>query len=96
MPYDLNVPFWSDGAHKQRWFSVPDLNATIGFNREANWALPTGAVWAKHFELELTNGVPEFRLRLETRFIVRGGNEVYGITYRWRMWSVGCTNGSCG
>lgn len=83
VPYDLNVPFWSDGAHKRRWFSIPDLNAKVGFNREGNWSLPPGAVWVKHFELELTNGVPASRRRLETRFIVRNSDGVYGATYRW-------------
>ena len=24
VPYDINVPFWSDNARKRRWFSVPD------------------------------------------------------------------------
>jgi len=40
-------------------------------------------VWMKHFELELTRGVPESRRRLETRFLVRTTNGVYGLTYRW-------------
>ena len=83
VPYDLNVPFWSDNALKTRWFSVPDTNLTIGFNADANWSFPTGSVWIKHFELELTNGLPASRRRLETRFIVRNTNGVYGITYRW-------------
>lgn len=83
VPYDLNVPFWSDGAQKQRWFSLPDINTRMTFNRDGNWALPPGAVWIKHFELELTNGVPASRRRLETRFIVRNDHDVYGITYRW-------------
>ncbi len=83
VPYDLNVPFWSDGAFKKRWFSIPDLNATIAFERDGNWALPPGAVWVKHFELEMTQGVPESRRRLETRFLVRNASHVYGITYRW-------------
>jgi mono/diheme cytochrome c family protein len=55
----------------------------MSFNRDSNWSFPTGAVWIKHFELELTNGVPESRRRLETRFIVRNTNGVYGVTYRW-------------
>ncbi|MDR3456313.1 MAG: PQQ-dependent sugar dehydrogenase [Verrucomicrobiae bacterium] len=81
--YDINVPFWSDNAVKSRWFSVPNPNLTIGFNPNANWSFPTGTVWIKHFELELTNGVAASRKRLETRFIVRNTNGVYGITYRW-------------
>lgn len=83
VPYDLNVPFWSDHAVKSRWFSVPDTNQTIGFSPTANWAFPTGTVWIKHFELELTKGVPASRRRLETRFLVRTTNGVYGIVYRW-------------
>jgi glucose/arabinose dehydrogenase len=81
--YDLNLPFWSDNAIKTRWFSLPNTNLTMVFNREGNWSFPTGAVWIKHFDLELTNGVPESRRRLETRFIVKYASGVYGITYRW-------------
>jgi len=83
VPYDLNVPFWSDNAIKSRWFSVPNTNLAIQFNPSANWQFPTGSVWIKHFELELTNGVPASRKRLETRFIVRNASGVYGVTYRW-------------
>ena len=57
VPYDLNVPFWSDGAHKTRWFSLPDTNLVVGFEREVPWSFPAGTVWIKHFELQLTNGV---------------------------------------
>ena len=81
--YDLNVPFWSDNAIKTRWFSVPNTNLAIGFNPNSNWQFPTGSVWIKHFELELTNGVAASRKRLETRFIVRNTNGSYGVTYRW-------------
>jgi uncharacterized repeat protein (TIGR03806 family) len=83
VPYDVNVPFWSDNAVKTRWFSVPDTNLVINFSPDANWSFPTGSVWIKHFELELTNGLASSRRRLETRFIVRNTNGVYGVTYRW-------------
>jgi uncharacterized repeat protein (TIGR03806 family) len=83
VPYDLNVPFWSDQAQKTRWFSVPDTNQLLTFNPTGNWSFPTGTVWIKHFELELTNGVAASRKRLETRFIVKNAGGVYGVTYRW-------------
>jgi len=83
VPYDLNVPFWSDNAIKSRWFSVPNTNLTIAFEREGNWQFPTGTVWIKHFELELTNGVPSSRQRIETRLLVKNSTGGYGITYRW-------------
>ncbi|MFM1768991.1 MAG: hypothetical protein RJA22_1520 [Verrucomicrobiota bacterium] len=82
LPYDLNVPFWSDGAHKSRWFQAP-TNQRFGFAAESNWTLPAGLGWVKHFDLELTNGVPESRIRLETRILVKTTNGAYGVTYRW-------------
>ena len=83
VPFDINVPFWSDNAIKTRWLSVPKTNLTIGFNPTNNWSFPTGTVWIKHFDLLLTNGVASSSKRLETRFIVKNTNGVYGITYRW-------------
>lgn len=83
IPYDINVTFWSDHALKTRFFSVPNPADTIGFDPEQNWSFPAGTVWVKHFEIELTNGVPSSRRRLETRLIVKTEDEVYGVTYRW-------------
>jgi len=83
IPYELNAPFWSDHAQKTRWFSLPDTNQFLTFNPTGNWTFPTGAVWIKHFELELTNGVAASRKRLETRFLVKTAGGIYGITYRW-------------
>ena len=85
VPYDVNVPFWSDNAIKTRWFYVP-TNLMISFSSVNPWAFPTGSVWVQHFDLELTNGVPSSRKRLETRLLVRYNaalSEVYGVTYRW-------------
>jgi uncharacterized repeat protein (TIGR03806 family) len=83
IPYEVNVPLWSDGAHKARWFCLADTNVTINFERESPWAFPPGAVWIKHFELELINGVPDSARRIETRFLVRNAAGFYGVTYRW-------------
>jgi len=82
VPYEINLPFWSDNARKTRWFSVPDTNQTLGFSAEGNWQFPTGTVWIKHFELE-TNTLTHALRRLETRLLVRYTNGVYGLTYRW-------------
>ena len=82
MPYDLNAPFWSDHARKSRWF-LTATNLKTGFKPEGNWAFPSGLAWMKHFDLELTNGVASSARRLETRFIVKNSNGVYGVTYRW-------------
>jgi len=85
VPFEINVPFWSDGAIKSRWFSIPSTNAAADFHPVEPWGFPTGTVWIKHFDIELTNGVPESRKRLETRFLVKNDslNGGYGVTYRW-------------
>jgi glucose/arabinose dehydrogenase/mono/diheme cytochrome c family protein len=83
VPYEINLPFWSDYASKTRWFSIPNVDLAAGFAPSNNWAFPTGTVWIKHFEIQMTNGVPESARRLETRFLVRTEDNVYGLTYRW-------------
>jgi len=81
--YAINVPFWSDNARKRRWFSVPDPNDRIQFREEEPFLFPTGTVWIKHFELEMTTGVPESARRIETRLLVRNPTGIHGVTYRW-------------
>jgi uncharacterized repeat protein (TIGR03806 family) len=81
--YEPNVAFWSDHAKKSRWFALPDATGTFGFSADAAWSLPTGAVWIKHFDLELTRGNPATARRIETRFLVKTTDGVHGATYRW-------------
>lgn len=83
VPYDVNAPFWSDGAIKTRWFSIPDPEAKIRGTGKGTWEFPEGTVFIKHFELEQVKGDPSTRRRVETRFLVRNANGVYGLTYRW-------------
>lgn len=82
-PYEINVPFWSDHALKSRWVFRSNPNLKIQTSINESWNFPTGTVWVKHFDLELTNGVPESKRRLETRLLVRNSAGVYGVTYRW-------------
>ena len=84
VPYAPNVSFWSDHAKKSRWFALPSATTgTFGFNATANWSLPTGAVWIKHFDLETTRGNPATARRIETRFLVKTTDGIYGLSYRW-------------
>jgi len=81
--YDLIVPFWSDGAVKSRWISVPD--AKIKFAPAGEWAFPAGTVFVKTFELPTDETHPSERRRLETRMLVCDAKSgVYGVTYKWR------------
>ena len=82
VPYDVNTPFWSDGAEKRRWFVLTNTTLAFRFSANSNWSFPAGAVWIKHFEL-VTNQITGDKRRLETRFIVKNTAGVYGVTYRW-------------
>ena len=81
--YTPNVSFWSDHATKRRWFALRDNTSTFGFERDLPWSLPAGAVWVKHFDLELIRGEPASARRIETRFLVKTPTGSYGLTYRW-------------
>src|SRR5262249_8694246 len=81
--YEVNVPFWSDGAQKKRWFSLPNMDQKIGFAADGNWSLPDGTLWIKQFDLELVQGDPNSRRKIETRFLVKNATGMYGVTYRW-------------
>jgi uncharacterized repeat protein (TIGR03806 family) len=83
IPYDLVVSFWSDGASKQRWISVP--KEPIGFAPTGEWTFPAGLVLVKTFELPVDAANPAAKRRLETRLLVRDSNGgVYGVDYKWR------------
>ncbi len=82
IPYSVNVPFWSDGAHKQRWIAVPELE-TIEYTTPRGWNFPNGSVLVKSFWLERRAGDPASRFPIETRLMVRWQNEWAGYSYRW-------------
>ena len=82
--YEPNVAFWSDYAVKSRWFAVRNAVDVVQFDPAGSWGLPSGMVWVKHFDFETTRGDPSTRRRLETRFLVKTGEDVYGLTYKWR------------
>ena len=73
--YQVNVPFWSDGSEKQRWFALPD-DTTIEVLENGEFRLPAGSMVFKTFS--------RAGRRIETRLLVRhldGGWA--GYSYRW-------------
>jgi len=83
VPFEINVPFWSDYAIKSRWVSVPDLSDTIDYSSTNHFTFPEGSVFIKHFDLEMVRGNPTSAVPIETRFLVKTSNDVYGLTYHW-------------
>src|SRR2546426_463661 len=51
IPYEINAPFWSDGAHKERFFALPD-EGKIAFHDDKPWEFEDGAVTVKSFSLD--------------------------------------------
>jgi uncharacterized repeat protein (TIGR03806 family) len=82
IPYEINLPFWSDNAEKKRWFMVP-TGEQIKFERDDVWRFPIGTTWIKHFDLEMIRGNPASKRRIETRFLVLSEDGAYGLSYAW-------------
>lgn len=81
MRYEINVPFWSDGANKERWLHLPSSQngeqaATITVESDGDWSLPPGSVVVKMFRL---GDRP-----IETRLLVHHDDGRWaGYTYAW-------------
>ncbi len=79
IPYDINAPFWSDNAAKERFLAIPngttiDISADPG--RPDDWDFPVGSVLMKNFRLQ-------GRL-IETRLLMRHPDGIWGgYTYEW-------------
>ena len=77
-PYDVNAPFWSDGATKLRYFVLPEGEA-LGYRPDGPWDVPVGATIVKSFR-KLDRGRER---TLETRLIERTEQGWEAATYVW-------------
>ena len=102
IPYSVNSPLWSDGAVKDRFLALPG-KTRIEYNEvtypqpapgsRPGWRFPDGTVLVKTFSLDMKQGDPSSRRRLETRILhherIPGdddsvGTQVWhGYTYIW-------------
>jgi uncharacterized repeat protein (TIGR03806 family) len=83
IPYSVNSPLWSDGAHKERWLGMPGADSKIDWSHSRNWGFPDQTVIVKSFAIEMEQGKPESRRWIETRFLTKQGNEWSGYSYVW-------------
>ena len=75
VPYDINAPFWSDGAAKDRHIGLPN-SSTIAIDANDDWIFPAGTVLVKNFRLG--------GQLIETRHLMRHPDGVWaGYTYEW-------------
>jgi uncharacterized repeat protein (TIGR03806 family) len=82
LPYSVNAPLWSDGAHKERYFAI-DGPGKIQFSRHGAWKFPEQTVLVKSFALEREVGQPQTRQWVETRLMILQQKEWVGYSYRW-------------
>lgn len=82
VPYDVNLPLWSDHAAKERFIVLPQ-GAKVTFDEKKSWHFPVGAVLVKHFLLDLDRVNARRRQRLETRLLVHAPDGWHGYTYVW-------------
>ncbi len=88
LPYEIRSPLWSDGAKKKRWvFVPPGATAKLVQNADAgtiDTVLPPGSMLVKQFDLpdsaQPTGGRSK---RIETRVLVVGEKDIYGLSYKW-------------
>lgn len=86
IPYSVNSPLWSDGAHKERFLAIPHKEGEdmrIGISTNRGWFFPDDTVLVKSFVLEEQPGDPSTRKWVETRFLVKQQNEWVGYSYAW-------------
>lgn len=82
IPFDVNVPLWSDGTGKERFIMLPGLEK-VRIGRDGTYAYPDGTIFVKHFFLGGGKpGTPDRRM-LETRLLVKKGESWNGYTYVW-------------
>ncbi len=80
IPYDVNVPFWSDHAEKSRYISLP-TGKKLGYRHQGSWEVPVGTTIVKNFTIK--NGGR--RQMLETRLIKRTDDGWEAATYVWNQ-----------
>jgi uncharacterized repeat protein (TIGR03806 family) len=80
--YDVNSPLWSDGAKKERFIALPG-DTSIDFTTSRGWNFPEGAVLVKTFALDLKEGDPASRRRIETRLLTKQQGQWVGYSYIW-------------
>jgi uncharacterized repeat protein (TIGR03806 family) len=79
LPYDLNMPLFSDYASKKRFIYVP-RGSIISFDTSSTLVLPLGSVLIKHFYYPNASGIDNY---IETRLLIHQSNGWQAETYEW-------------
>jgi len=80
IPYEMNLPFWSDYSVKDRYIALPK-DGEVKFDEREKWQFPVGTVFVKTFWMHLDRVNMRELLRLETRLLVLSPHGWQGYTY---------------
>ena len=80
--YSINAELWSDGARADRLMAIPG-EGRAEVDGKGLWRLPDGSVLARTVMLDLVEGDPASRRRLETQVLHREGGSWRPYTYIW-------------
>lgn len=80
IPYEVNVPFWSDHAVKERFLALPEKES-VKFRESDKWEFPVGTVFVKTFWMHQDRVHMTRPRRLETRLFVHAPQGWVGYTY---------------
>ncbi len=86
MPYSVNASQWIDNGEKERFVGLPG-NSQVAFletsGNASSWGFEDGTVAGETISLEMDEGNPASRRRIETRILVKQQNHWLGYSYLW-------------
>ncbi len=81
VPYAINADLWSDGAGAERLMAVPGTGSLAVDSGRLRF--PDGSVLARTVSLDLIEGDPKSRRRVETQVLHREDGSWRPYSYRW-------------
>ncbi len=82
VPYTINAELWTDGARAERLMAVPGVSK-VPFDAAGRLRFPDGSVLARTVSLDLVEGDPHTRRRVETQVLHREAGSWRPYSYRW-------------
>ncbi len=84
IPYSVNAPLWTDGAHVERFIALPgDSQIEMSAADGVGWSFADGTALIQTFSFDLEVGNPNSKHRVETRMLTRQQGEWVGYSYIW-------------
>lgn len=81
IPYSINVEPWADYATSDRLIALPNSDSIA--TKGTEWTFPKDSVLVKTLSLDIRQGDPASRRRVETQILHFDGTEWQPYTYQW-------------